>query len=47
MESKPSLDPSNFNISTFNTRLKKKDSWEDFFDSQQTLKPAIARLKRP
>ena len=45
-EVKPSLDPSSFNISTFVRRLKKKDPWEHFFDSRQTLKPAIARLKR-
>jgi bifunctional non-homologous end joining protein LigD len=45
-EVKPSLDPSSFNISTFASRLKRKDPWEHFFDSRQTLKAAIARLKR-
>jgi bifunctional non-homologous end joining protein LigD len=45
-EVKPSLDPSSFNISNFNVRLKKKDPWGDFFESRQSLKPAIAQLKR-
>jgi bifunctional non-homologous end joining protein LigD len=45
-EVKTSLDPSSFNIRNFRDRLKKKDPWGDFFASRQTLKSAIARLKR-
>jgi bifunctional non-homologous end joining protein LigD len=45
-EVKPSLDPSSFNIGNFSARLKKKDPWDDFFNSRQPLGPAVARLKR-
>jgi bifunctional non-homologous end joining protein LigD len=45
-EVKPSLDPTNFNIGNFSSRLKKKDPWTDFFKNRQALKPAIARLKK-
>jgi bifunctional non-homologous end joining protein LigD len=45
-EVKPSLDPSSFNIGNFSARLKKKDPWDDFFNSRQPLGPAVVRLKR-
>jgi bifunctional non-homologous end joining protein LigD len=45
-EVKPSLSPSSFNIGNFGARLKKKDPWADFFNSRQSLKPAVARLKQ-
>jgi bifunctional non-homologous end joining protein LigD len=40
------LDPSSFNLGNFRTRLKKKDPWEDFFSSRQSLSTAISRLKK-
>jgi bifunctional non-homologous end joining protein LigD len=45
-EVKPSLDPSKFNIGTFETRMKKKDPWADFFKSRQSLKNVDAGLKK-
>jgi bifunctional non-homologous end joining protein LigD len=45
-EVKPSLNPSSFNLGNFGSRLKKKDPWADFFDSRQSLKPAVVRLKQ-
>ena len=45
-EVKPSFNPSSFNIGNFGSRLKKKDPWADFFDSRQSLKAAVARLKQ-
>jgi bifunctional non-homologous end joining protein LigD len=42
----PKLDPASFNLGNFRTRLKKKDSWSDFFSSRQQLAPAISRLKQ-
>ncbi len=45
-EVKTSLDPSTFNIGNFRDRLKKREPWGDFFASRQTLKSAIARLKK-
>jgi len=45
-EVKPSLDPSRFNLGNFRERLEKKDPWADFFASRQTLKNAVAQLKR-
>lgn len=45
-EVKPALDPASLNIRTIGSRLRRKDPWQDFFDSRQALKPAIARLGR-
>ena len=46
-EVKPTLNPSSFNIGNFiGTRIKKKDPWSNFFNSPQSLKPAITRLKQ-
>jgi bifunctional non-homologous end joining protein LigD len=45
-EVKPSLDPANYNMGNFGTRLKKRDPWADFFDSRQPLKSAVVRLKK-
>ena len=45
-EVKTSLDPTTFNIKTFQARLRKKDPWAEFFDSRQTLKQALAGLKK-
>jgi bifunctional non-homologous end joining protein LigD len=45
-EVKPFLDPASFNIGNFRARLKAKDPWADFFQSRQTLKSAVARLKK-
>lgn len=44
-EVKPSLDPASFNLGTFQSRLKKKDPWADFFKSRQNLQTAMKRLK--
>lgn len=43
-EVKPSLDPAEFNIGNFASRLKKKDPWADFFQSRQSLKYAVDHL---
>jgi bifunctional non-homologous end joining protein LigD len=40
------LDPASFNLGNFRARLKKKDPWQDFFSSRQTLSTAIARMKK-
>jgi bifunctional non-homologous end joining protein LigD len=45
-EVSPKLDPSTFNLSNFQTRLRGKDPWVNFFDSRQPLAPAIKRIKR-
>ncbi|HEX3386358.1 MAG TPA: non-homologous end-joining DNA ligase [Mucilaginibacter sp.] len=45
-EVKPSLDPSKFNIGTFETRMKKKDPWADFFKSRQALGKMVDKLKK-
>jgi bifunctional non-homologous end joining protein LigD len=45
-EVRPSLKPADFNIGNFADRLKKKDPWEDFFDSRQDLKPAMKAVSR-
>jgi bifunctional non-homologous end joining protein LigD len=45
-EVKPSLDPAAFNIGNFGARLKKKDTWADFFKSRQALPKAAAGLKK-
>jgi bifunctional non-homologous end joining protein LigD len=45
-EVKPTLDPTEFNISNFDRRLAKRDPWADFWKHRQNLKPAMAALKR-
>jgi bifunctional non-homologous end joining protein LigD len=45
-EVKPTLDPGEFNIATFEKRLARTDPWADFFKSRQDLKPALVALKR-
>ena len=42
---KPSLDPSTFNLGNFRRRLRARDPWAEFFNSRQTLKNAMARLR--
>jgi bifunctional non-homologous end joining protein LigD len=42
---KPSLDPSTFNLGNFRRRLRTRDAWAEFFNSRQTLKIAMARLR--
>jgi bifunctional non-homologous end joining protein LigD len=42
---KPSLDPSTFNLGNFRRRLRTRDAWAEFFNSRQTLKNALARLR--
>jgi bifunctional non-homologous end joining protein LigD len=42
---KPSLDPSTFNLGNFRRRLGTRDAWAEFFNSRQTLKNAMARLR--
>jgi bifunctional non-homologous end joining protein LigD len=39
-EVKSSLDPASFNIGNFAKRAKRKDPWEDFSNSRQSLKTA-------
>jgi bifunctional non-homologous end joining protein LigD len=46
VEVKTSLDPSKFNIGTFETRMKKKDPWADFFKSRQALGKIEDKLKK-
>ena len=45
-EVKPTLDPTEFNISNFDRRLAKRDPWADFWKHRQSLKPAMTALKR-
>jgi bifunctional non-homologous end joining protein LigD len=45
-EVKPTLVPSNFNIANFHKRLEGSDPWENFFRARQSLKDAMAALKR-
>jgi bifunctional non-homologous end joining protein LigD len=45
-EVKPALMPSDFNMGSFAMRLKRGDPWSDFFESRQSLKDAMAALKR-
>lgn len=45
-EVEPLLDPSDFNLGNFRTRLKRKDPWADFFKHRQTLRNATERLNR-
>jgi bifunctional non-homologous end joining protein LigD len=43
---KPSLDPSNFNLSNYKKRLTGADPWEDFFQSRQSIKTATKALRK-
>jgi len=45
-EVKPTLMPSDFNMGNFAMRLKRADPWSDFFESRQSLKDAMAALRR-
>jgi bifunctional non-homologous end joining protein LigD len=45
-EVKPTLIPSDFNIGNFHKRLERPDPGEKFFRARQSLKDAIAALKR-
>jgi bifunctional non-homologous end joining protein LigD len=45
-EVKPSLDPASFNIANFAKRAKRKDPWEDFFKSRQSLKAAAKSARK-
>ena len=45
-EVKPSLVPWNFNLGNFRQCLRGADPWKDFFGSRQSLKNAIAAVKR-
>jgi bifunctional non-homologous end joining protein LigD len=45
-EVKPTLTPSDFNMGNFRTRLGGSDPWEDFFRTRQSLKGALAALRR-
>lgn len=40
------LDPTSFNLGNFRARTKKKDPWQDFFSSRQSLSSAMARMKK-
>jgi len=45
-EVKPTLMPSDFNVGNFASRLKRADPWSDFFEIRQSLKDAMAAVKR-
>ena len=45
-EVKPTLMPSDFNMGNFAMRLKRADPWSDFFENRQSLKDAMAAVKR-
>jgi bifunctional non-homologous end joining protein LigD len=45
-EVKPSLVPSNYNLGNFHKRFQGSDPWENFFHTYQSLKDAIAGLKK-
>jgi bifunctional non-homologous end joining protein LigD len=45
-EVKPTLMPSDFNMGNFAMRLKRADPWSDFFESSQSLKDAMAAVKK-
>ena len=44
-EVKPSLDPTRFNILTFERRLTADDPWRDFFAARQSLAPALRAVR--
>jgi hypothetical protein len=45
-EVKPALDPSNFNLGNFHKRLGSADPWKNFFRSRQSIKEAMAALRK-
>jgi bifunctional non-homologous end joining protein LigD len=45
-EVKPTLIPSDFNMGNFHKRLDGSDPWEGFFRARQSLKDAMAALRR-
>ena len=45
-EVKPTLIPSDFNMGNFRRRLEAPDPWENFFRAGQSIKDAMAALKR-
>jgi bifunctional non-homologous end joining protein LigD len=45
-EVKPTLIPSDFNLGNFRKRLEASDPWESFFRARQSIKDAMAALKR-
>ena len=45
-EVKANLDPAGFNIANFSKRAKRKDPWQDFFQSRQSLKAAAQMVGR-
>jgi bifunctional non-homologous end joining protein LigD len=45
-EVKPTVDPSDFNLGSFQKRLKGKDPWADFFQNRQNLKDAARGLQK-
>jgi len=45
-EVKPTLIPSDFNMGNFHRRLEALDPWENFFRARQSIKDAMAALKR-
>ena len=45
-EVSPKLDPSNFDLGNFYSRLKKGDPWAEFFDQRQSLSRAMQSVKR-
>ena len=45
-EVKPTLVPSDFNMGNFATRFERADPWSDFFENRQSLKDAMAALRR-
>jgi bifunctional non-homologous end joining protein LigD len=45
-EVRTDLDPSQFNISNYQQRLKKTDPWQDFFASRQSLSAAINAVNK-
>jgi bifunctional non-homologous end joining protein LigD len=45
-EVKPTLVPSDFNIGNFAMRLKRAGPWSDFFEVRQSLKDALAAVKK-
>ncbi len=45
-EVKPTLVPSDFNLGNFGKRLEGSDPWENFFRTRQSLKDAMAAVRR-
>jgi bifunctional non-homologous end joining protein LigD len=45
-EVQPDLDPTQFNLSTMQVRLRARDPWRDFFRSRQSLRRAMRAVGR-